>query len=527
MHIYLAHMDKRINSTKHAITTSESLQLDVTLKEPTSEVNPVFIVKRKHGDKNITLYYNYIWQEGWGYYYVDDIVHVTNDIVEIYCHRDVLGTGYDYVHDSAGLLAYCSDETKINKAVIDERLTPDIYLDTYEEPYASFNYEHFDRYLADQPSDGTVMLTVVGQDVGSRTYVIPFNAWPSVIKGIAIASSFTDVNALASTFFGENWKACVQGAVYMPFKPGLFRGEMSVLTDDKVKWGSIEIPLEYTDSTFSTSYVTAAPWRLLIGEGDIDLGWANSGLELSSNDMAQFKSSKYSSVSFSYPGGTIDISNDLLAHGHTLHKVFCINVLDGTVNVRFLIDNNPCGEVSFNLGFDIMSRLSSSTSTNEMVMQWNAHMVKEMPKIIASSATPYGAISSISSGIFGSFLDSSMGNPQIYSSSTSGVETYFRKNGALWESTKSIRVKRSTRLPVMLGTDKTKFEENLATFHARHGWPCNKVYGLHDMPEGAYVQGIGFTVGIVKEPHYSLTANEIAQINEFINTGIYLEDLNT
>lgn len=525
MHIYLTHMDKRINSTKHAIKVSESLQLDVTLKEPTSEVNPVFIVKRKQGDKAISLYYNYIWQEGWGYYYVDDIVHVTNDIVEIYCHRDVLGTGYDYVRDSAGLLAYCSDETKINKSVIDQRLTPDIYLDTWEESYASIDFEHFDRYLAKQPSDGVVMLTVVGQDRGSFTYVIPFNAWPSIIKGIAVASSFTDVDALASTFFGENWKACVQGCVYMPFQPGLFRGEMQELEDDKVKWGSIEIPIEYTDDQRKTSYYTASPWRLLIAEGDIDLGWSNSGL--ADPDLLQFRSSKYSTVSFSYPGGTIDISNDMFAYMHPIHKVFSINVLDGTTNVRFLINNNPCGEVTFNLGFDLMSRLSSSTSTNEMVMQWNAHMVKEMPKIIASSATPYGAISSISSGIFGSFLDSSMGSPQIFSSSSSGVETYFRKNGALWDGTKSIRIKRSTRLPVMLGTNKTNFKENLATFHARHGWPCNKVYGLNNMPEGAYVQGIGFTVGIVGEPHYSLTANEIAQVNAFINTGIYLEDLKT
>lgn len=73
---------KRINSTKQP---SGGTVVTCTLKEPTSVMNPVFLLT------NYSLAYNYIV---WGsrYYFVSDIVVVHNNLAEFHCVTDVMAT---------------------------------------------------------------------------------------------------------------------------------------------------------------------------------------------------------------------------------------------------------------------------------------------------------------------------------------------------------------------------------------------------------------------------------------------------
>lgn len=73
---------KKPNSTKQP---SGGTDVSVVLKEPTSVLNPVFIIQ------GYNLSWNYI---KWGvrYYYVDDIVIVHNNIAEYHCSTDVMAT---------------------------------------------------------------------------------------------------------------------------------------------------------------------------------------------------------------------------------------------------------------------------------------------------------------------------------------------------------------------------------------------------------------------------------------------------
>ena len=73
---------KKPNSTKQP---SSGTDVSVVLKEPTSVLNPVFIIQ------GYNLSWNYI---KWGvrYYYVDDIVIVHNNIAEYHCSTDVMAT---------------------------------------------------------------------------------------------------------------------------------------------------------------------------------------------------------------------------------------------------------------------------------------------------------------------------------------------------------------------------------------------------------------------------------------------------
>lgn len=88
---------KKSNSTKRPITSGQDMdphiQKSVVLKNPTSILNPVFILT------GYDLTFNYVV---WGsrYYFVDDIVIVHNDVAEYHCSVDVLATYKDVIGDS-------------------------------------------------------------------------------------------------------------------------------------------------------------------------------------------------------------------------------------------------------------------------------------------------------------------------------------------------------------------------------------------------------------------------------------------
>lgn len=73
---------KEVNSTK--VPGGGSI-VDMTLKEPTSVINPIFIIS------NYSLDWNYV---KWGsrYYFIDDIVIIHNNVAEYHCSTDVLAT---------------------------------------------------------------------------------------------------------------------------------------------------------------------------------------------------------------------------------------------------------------------------------------------------------------------------------------------------------------------------------------------------------------------------------------------------
>ena len=73
---------KKPNSTK---TPTGGTVKTVTLKKPTSVLNPVFLLC------GYDLSYNYI-QWGIRYYFVDDIIIVSNEVAEYHCSSDVLAT---------------------------------------------------------------------------------------------------------------------------------------------------------------------------------------------------------------------------------------------------------------------------------------------------------------------------------------------------------------------------------------------------------------------------------------------------
>ena len=120
MQIKLGKMYKKINSIER--TMNAAVSVEVKLKQPTSEHDPVFLLKTT--DKNIS--YNYA---KWGdrRYWISEKVYKSRDIVELHCHLDVLGTFHDSIR---GTTAFCSfaDKAHWNKFLDDPRLGPEVEL---------------------------------------------------------------------------------------------------------------------------------------------------------------------------------------------------------------------------------------------------------------------------------------------------------------------------------------------------------------------------------------------------------------
>ena len=90
MNLTIGKMKKRINSTKFTYDAVTTLS-GVTFKEPTSRSKPVFLLHKVSSDGDLAgcNYCNCLGR----FYWIDDIVHVTNDLIEVHCHTDVLATG--------------------------------------------------------------------------------------------------------------------------------------------------------------------------------------------------------------------------------------------------------------------------------------------------------------------------------------------------------------------------------------------------------------------------------------------------
>ena len=110
---------KKPNSTKQPTGgTSKS----VVLKQPTSVLNPVFIIE------GYNLSWNYI-QWGVRYYYVDDIVIVHNNIAEYHCSTDVMAT---YKSDIGGSSQYILRSASAYNGRIVDNYYPALAQNTHE-----------------------------------------------------------------------------------------------------------------------------------------------------------------------------------------------------------------------------------------------------------------------------------------------------------------------------------------------------------------------------------------------------------
>lgn len=105
-----AGFSKRKNSTKQP--TGAGTTITLTLKDDTSIMQPVFVLSSN------AFTYNYIQFAG-RYYYVDDVVSIRNNLVEVHCNIDVLATYKAAIQATSAYVLYY---THNNTEIVDRRL---------------------------------------------------------------------------------------------------------------------------------------------------------------------------------------------------------------------------------------------------------------------------------------------------------------------------------------------------------------------------------------------------------------------
>ena len=141
--ITIGNTSKKINSTSQSFSGT---QLSCRLKNPTSLHDPVFEVQGLT-DGSMYNYASY----GSRYYWVDDVIQVTNTISEVHCHLDPLATFKSAITGTSALVIY-GDSTNWSKLIDDTRLQP-------EMRYATETIANANMFGLDTSSAGCVAMT--------------------------------------------------------------------------------------------------------------------------------------------------------------------------------------------------------------------------------------------------------------------------------------------------------------------------------------------------------------------------------
>lgn len=120
---------KRLNSTKRP---TGGQTINVVLKSPTSVISPTFRIT------GFNTAWNYI-QWGNRYYFVDNIVILTNDIAEYYCSLDVLATYKDTIGASSQYVARAASAYNLN--IIDSKYPTYATLSMSEKTFSNLHSE--------------------------------------------------------------------------------------------------------------------------------------------------------------------------------------------------------------------------------------------------------------------------------------------------------------------------------------------------------------------------------------------------
>lgn len=234
---------KRINSTKLP-ADAEATVMQVRFKDDTSIENPSLLIK------GIDLDYNYC-KMGNHYYYINDIVVVNNDVMQINCIQDVLAT---YKSDILAASAYVEYSQSIgrNPWIPDTRLQSlnDVVVNSSKFPVWVNEYS------------GTIILTVAGKDESTTNNAnIGFCNYYAISGGNAklLADKFYDSGIIEEIgrFFGGDISKSLIEAHWVPWQ--LITTGNTIHISDK----DMEITANGLGSTISMtpqSYNMDIPW---------------------------------------------------------------------------------------------------------------------------------------------------------------------------------------------------------------------------------------------------------------------------
>ena len=522
--VNIGNTSKRINSISHIFSGGSSMSCK--LKEPCSMQTPVFVVQ----GLSKGTFYNYASFEG-RYYWVDDIVYLTNNIQEVHCHLDPLATYADAIKDTNGFCVY-ADKAHWNEYMDDARMQP-------EEESISISAETklplgFD--FSDE--GGTVIMTCsscADTSYGVHNYALTMSQFHNMMCDLAsvlTGSSSTWVGDVAKDLTNVlcqvgglgSWRDNIIKAVYLPIPNSQYSGTNTEIVLGGVKTGHYGKLLDSMSIVVHQDFGASLNW------------------ESHASTYKFLRNSRWCTMQVQTPGGYGDIDltydRDQLSFGGNIAIDKCTGEWSVVVRANRIGTGLILGGWSGNMGIDIMGTVGPANSSYTAFMHKTAELTAKVYTMGGSSMLgsmgsavgdaglamgsekavnagigmmsageklkPFG--NAIASGISGAFAQSGVSSGCASGNIGGGITGYFLGDDGF---NGRIVFKMMQLLP--------KDIDNYESYCGRYGYPCNQYLKLGDV--SGYVQCVGATVsGATGASEASLST-----INSYLNSGIYIE----
>lgn len=329
---------KGINSTSRQI--SGGVTVDAKLKDPVCGLHsPVFKVK---GLSKTYNNYNFcIWRGR--YYWVDEILFLTNDIQEVHCHLDALATFKGAIDDTYAYVQY-GDAANWNKFIDDIRISPEL-----EEP-AWCDTQMFK--IVDM-FDETGVIVMRYMDCGQGGGVKTISMTPSAFFGMlddlyALINSSTVSECFGYIGGCGSWRDNILSCVWVPFK-------LQTTGYSQIRLGGVtcNVNCYYIQNAIS----------VYAYDKSIDIDWSVF------NDWPFAKTSRWTSCQFITPFGYADIPIDLLRNQSKIYYRMAVDYTAGDISIKISERTNGDGYcyASFggNVAIDMMGTLGTGHGWRE------------------------------------------------------------------------------------------------------------------------------------------------------------------
>lgn len=380
MQIKIGHMDKRINSTKYKCEwTTPGSYVDVKLKEPTTIDKPVFIMLKKHYRTNeqgqsVLVYEldpksdNWIYVDEWkSYYWVDQVEYTTNDIVTLFCHRDVLASSIEMLKDATAMVKY-ADEDHWDAYLDDARFQPDYQLNGCDEESAG----SISNYIKWEGTGCILFTTLTYTDAAETGYVSyiltpeqtlevlegMYNSWDEVKQLITGGGSpqdnfFTIMTNLTYSFGSQDEPdKMIAGIKWFPMSVDTLKGAIEksyditggLDTTGQVSFGGIKQAITGNAPYFKiglgnclqSDLIWAKDHQGQITFGDIASPHLHPGASGLGKKVPWLNGSKYLSVKLVTPSGMQEVNNDdIFMYVSLLQSKWAMGFMDGEYTVSF------------------------------------------------------------------------------------------------------------------------------------------------------------------------------------------------
>lgn len=527
--VSIGNIKKRINSTNKNF--SSSFSANCKLKEPCSMEAPVFIVQGLSKGS----FYNYAQFEG-RYFWVDDIVYLTNDIQEVHCHLDPLATYKDEIKTNFAWVKY-SDDWCWNQEIDDIRMQPEVQITGNTPTVASM----FTVPLT--PTDGTVIMrvmeTATSAHQGVKTYALSYANFKACLADLTgfldnitqgPVAGFTEYVQTLGKLWGAigglgSWRDNILSCTYLPISYSFYThwGQSS----GGMYLGSVPTLVPCTELT--------SPITVVKNKGSLAIPWSSE-----SQTRKFLKNPRWTTIQIMTPGGYQEVDPTDLKDQQSFGFYSALDICSGEWSCKVTESYIDTGEIlaafSGSIGVDILGMAGtgesfglafangsfkaisaalgnvsvvteigeSKTTTGSVLTERKKTDGSTTTTLSEGSTTTTPIYHTEGSGISGSFIPSGVSVGSASGNIGGGISNMFLFDGT---NPGAIIVKCIQYKPVDLN--------EYTAYCDRYGYPCNAFLSLNTTN---FAVCVGASVYIEGASQAS-----ISTINSYLNSGLYLD----